>query len=392
MKDLKLDSFLFRLISKEEDKSQFLLISEHDNLRTEVDEDGIILALIDKDVLLRNHIVKATRNSYVYYISEIIIKNNNVNIDMLRKKFDPADIHKSRQYQKIALDSYLKPFSSSRFKEENVNSVPHILHRSAEPAVRSNRDRISSGARYSVPLPSSVCTYTDIAVTPNTRFSNINIVEIIERSIERLEPRILPVLPLAINLTPNDGAPYIEELGISVATGIQDAIMNIEDESDDYGDALNRIRILEVQLNSFSFPSPSPQATAIQSIRMTLTELKNTVVSAMAIEEIQEALSRIGHVVSDDEARLELVRAMRQYGEGSSVFDINNNIRVDTETASPANDTAPIYRRISEAIQQETNTEYAPAEIAWQLDYNNNRYMPTFSNTAIGTQITTPTL
>lgn len=127
MKDFELDSFQFGLIEKSQNKFRFKLISEHDNLRTELNDHGDIIALIDKGVLLRNHIIKRTHCNYVYYVSDINIQSDDVLINILRKKFDPDNIHKSFALQKISLDSFKK--KDIKLDKEKL-AIPRIARRS----------------------------------------------------------------------------------------------------------------------------------------------------------------------------------------------------------------------------------------------------------------------
>lgn len=115
MKDFTLESFQFGLIDKSENEFKFKLISTHDHLKSEVNENGIILALMDSldNVILRNHIIKKTRNHYLYYISNIDMAEEGVFIKMLRKHFDANEISRLSYLQKIALVKYKNedPFS-----------------------------------------------------------------------------------------------------------------------------------------------------------------------------------------------------------------------------------------------------------------------------------------
>src|ERR1700733_8560069 len=106
MKDFVLGAFQFALVEKSKDKFRFKLKSAHANLRTETDTKGNILALIDNDVVLRNHIVKYTRNNYVYFIASITLDESGVEFTLCRKKFKSENIQQSLSNQRFALDAY----------------------------------------------------------------------------------------------------------------------------------------------------------------------------------------------------------------------------------------------------------------------------------------------
>jgi hypothetical protein len=132
MKDFVLNSFHFGLVEKGVDRFLFKLVSDHDNLRTERNERGEIIALIDGDVLLKNHIIKHTRNDYVYFVSDIALEKVAITIQMLRKKFDHDKIVKSLASQRLALDSYKK----KELKLDNEKKAEaNPLRRRAIPAI-----------------------------------------------------------------------------------------------------------------------------------------------------------------------------------------------------------------------------------------------------------------
>jgi hypothetical protein len=117
MKDFSLNSFHFALIDKGTSEFRFKIDSEHEFLRVEVGDKDSILALIDKGVLLRNHIVKHTRNNYVYYLPHINLEKDGIFVTMFRRRFEEENIYKSLSMQKIALSAY----SLKKTKTETID-------------------------------------------------------------------------------------------------------------------------------------------------------------------------------------------------------------------------------------------------------------------------------
>jgi hypothetical protein len=180
MKNFEINHFSFGIENKKPNRCQFRLISQHDNLRVETGRNGIS-ALIDKGVLLRNHIVKYTPNHYMYYVEDILMNQKGLFINLLRRKFEEENIQKSLVYQKIALSNYFP-----REKEE----IEKILFPIAQP-LRRHRNNSAFREYPSNPILDSIE----------------------EDSIEDIYP-IVPPLPIPLSFS--DRLYSQEELGMSV--------------------------------------------------------------------------------------------------------------------------------------------------------------------------------
>jgi hypothetical protein len=142
MKDFVIEPFRFQLLEKKPDSFLFKLVSDHQFLCIKKSRKDDIIGLIDGNAVILNQIIKHTRNNYVYFVSSIFVKENEIFLSMLRKKFEPKNIEESLKRQRIALDSL-----------ENKNlSPPMETPRLRSPRVRSILGSIDALPTY-VPAP-----------------------------------------------------------------------------------------------------------------------------------------------------------------------------------------------------------------------------------------------